>query len=145
MPFQLKSFIGLFFLSSLVFVVSGFAAAPPMKLMTGELAMAPAPRETPTGPPLGIMAQSFRSGNINGVIITQDRKRRDLWYLERGVKKRAKFAPGRDVILKINDNPVRSAKDVLRCTIKDFNKLRIKDRQTGVTGDYWIDLAPGRS
>ena len=116
------------------------AGPPPMELLDGTAKMAPLPHPEPTGPPIGINVRYYNRGGLRGVLVQFDKKRRDMWYLSRGKAARAKFAPGRDVISKVNDHRVSSANDVLKMTNPGWNSLRIKDLRTGTLATYWVEL-----
>lgn len=115
---------------------------PPIELLRGELKSAPYNQPDYKGPPIGIIASPYKKGRITGVLVEKDNTKRDLWYLFQGTeRKKAKFAPGRDIILKVNDFPVRSSAEILSHTEASWNKLLIKDLKDGNVGEYWVKLA----
>lgn len=118
------------------------AAPPPIEIMERTSVACPTPGPGHRGPAIGINAAPYSRGNIQGVRVVQDSKRRDLWYLgDNRTRRSAKFSPGNDVILKVNDQPVRSADEVLGNTFSQFhNELTILDLRTGVTRSYWVEL-----
>ena len=127
-------------------LATGLASAgepPPLRLMQGKSVMAPQTREKPDGPPIGITGEPYRNGNLTGVIVRSDSRKRELWYLnEKNERLKAYFRPDFDVILKVNDNQVASSTDILRNTNESWIKLRIKDLKTNITRNYWVNLEP---
>src|SRR5581483_8434120 len=105
----------------------------------------PVPTPIPSNPALGIIAQSYRAntplGLIEGVEVTSDRYGRPLFArTPSGGWQRLRFRVGWDVILEVNGVPVRSVADLRASTQLGWNTLRIWDRATGITDEYWMHL-----
>lgn len=117
--------------------------------MDGSVESCPAPIESvpPTGPSIGIRVRRFHAFDevsqtpVSGVRVVKDNRKRRLYRRNSlGRTWRYSFRVGHDVILRVNENPVDSADDVLRFTRRGWNGLEIYDRAMDSTATYWIKL-----